>query len=37
MKKIIDWIIRIKQYLDFVDGKTSYIPKQKPARNTTND
>jgi len=29
MKKIIDFIKRIKQYLDFIDGKTSYIPKQK--------
>lgn len=29
MKKILDFILRIKQYLDFIDGKTSYIPKQK--------
>jgi hypothetical protein len=28
MKKLLDFIIRIKYYLDFIDGKISYIPKQ---------
>ena len=32
MKKIIDFIIRIKQYLDFIDGKTSYIPKKQKTK-----
>jgi hypothetical protein len=27
MKKILDIISRIKEYLDFIDGKTSYITK----------
>jgi hypothetical protein len=30
MKKILDIIARIKEYLDFIDGKTSYITKPKP-------
>ena len=29
IKKVIDFIFRIKQYLDFVDGKISYLPKPK--------
>lgn len=28
MKTIIDFINKIKQYLYFIDGKISYIPKQ---------
>jgi len=29
MKKLIDIILRIKEYLDFIDGKISYIKKRK--------
>jgi hypothetical protein len=29
MKKILDIFLRIKEYLDFIDGKTSYITKPK--------
>jgi hypothetical protein len=29
MKKILDIFSRIKEYLDFIDGKTSYITKPK--------
>jgi hypothetical protein len=29
MKRIIDILSRIKEYIDFIDGKTSYITKLK--------
>jgi hypothetical protein len=29
MKKILDIFSRIKEYLNFIDGKTSYITKTK--------
>jgi len=29
IKKILDIIARIKEYIDFIDGKTSYITKPK--------
>jgi hypothetical protein len=29
MKKLLDFIIKIKYYLDFIDVKTSYITKTK--------
>jgi len=27
MKKLIDIILRIREYINFIDGKTSYIKK----------
>jgi hypothetical protein len=29
MKKILDIFSRIKEYIDFIDGKTSHITKPK--------
>ncbi len=36
MKKLLDFIIRIKYYLDFIDGKISYIPKQNKLNEKNN-
>jgi len=29
MKKVLDILSRIKEYINFIDGKTSYITKPK--------
>ena len=29
MKKLLDILSRIREYLDFIDGKISYIKKRK--------